>query len=309
MEDHTEIAAQDSSADLDQQILAFGDDDASGDPYEGQPAESESQDDKRRFVEWDAVLPDDPKLPDTYRGKATVSDLWNERTNALQQSYRANQLLNEREAELRTMRATIELLAKNQQQPVAQPEQRQPTFNERAGVDWERELITNPNEAMERYSNAIREELRNELRSEVQAELADLRAKQKNAEAEKFFDVMAQASYAAAADAGVNRDEWNARTKFLMAAIWEQAQDIRAYQDKRWWDWANAELVRTVAPSASYVPGNPGSNTRSAGIAASSKPLPDRFRKLAAQFATDFGVDQKQLEEEIRRDIESGKVR
>lgn len=314
MADPAENAVQETAADIEGQLLSFGDTDNEGPTEFGQPEiVEEVVEPERRSVGWEDVLPDDPNLPPTYRGQRTVADIWAERTDLVQRNNRANQLLNEKEAELRTMRATMELLANSQKAAPAAQEQRGPTFKEQSDIDFDRELLVDPNAAMSRFRDKLREEIKGEVLNEFQGTVQEIQSKQKEAEAKQFFDSMANATYYTAANLQVPKEVWNKQMKYMMTAIWEHSKDIRAFHDPRWWEWAHSDLLDSAAlprqaqPTPSF--GNPGTNTKSAGIRSSSKPLPDRYRKLAAQYAQDFGVDPAQLENEIRKDYESGRVR
>lgn len=304
----------DTSAELDAQLLAFGDDQGDDSPLEFGQTESnegQSQENERRFIGWNDVLPDDPNLPDTYRGKKTFGDVWQERTDVIHKINRANQLLNERDAELRTQRATIDLLTQRVGQP-AQATQPQPTFTDVTGVDFDRELLTDPNGAMGRFANHLEEKLDSKVTAKVSRQIEELQTKLRNAEAKEFMDSMANASYSAANSLGVPKEQWDARVRDMMSSIWKEANDIRAFRDPRWWQWAHDDAAQRWGYSqqaAAVSQGNPGTNTRSAGIRQSGKALPDRYVKLAAQYAADFGLDPKLIEAEIAKDFASGKVR
>lgn len=308
MDDPTQIQSDDTPESVEAQLLAFDLTDPGQEPPidlgEPEAQEEAPVEPETRFVGWQDVLPDDPNLPPTYRGKRTFGDVWNERTDLVQKTHRYGQLLNEKDAELRTMRATLELLSRGQQQAAPQPAQTQEE------VDFGRELVMDPNAAIGRVSQQIRQQ----VLGEVQGTIQELQSQVEQSRAEKFLDGMSNASYAAASHLQIPKPAWDARMRDMMTTIHQKAGDIRAFQDPRWWAWAHEETAGRwgAAPVAAQPErAMTGTNTRSAGVRPSSgaKPLPARFQKLAAQYAADFGVDAAALEAEMRRDFETGKVR
>jgi hypothetical protein len=302
-----------SAADLEGQLLAFGDDPGDEGPVQlGQPeSEEQPKENERRFVGMDELLPDDPNLPETYRGQKTVGELWQERTDYVHKNNRANQILNERDAELRAQRATIELLTQRLGTPQQQvPVTKQPTFAEVSGVDFDRELLIDPNAAMGRFATHLQQQVEEQVTSKVSGQIQELQTKLRNAEAKEFMDTMANASYAAAGGLNVPKEQWDSRVENMMSSIWKEANgDMRCFHDPRWWAWAHDDVAkRWVAPQQAATQHNPGTNTRSAGIRQSQNPLPDRLRKAAAKYAADFGLDAQKMEDSIRKDWENGKV-
>lgn len=297
------------------QILAFGDDDT---PEIIGENENVSQD-ERRYLGWNDVLPDDPSLPQTYRGQRTFSDVWRERTELAHEVNRKGQLLNEREAELQAQRATIKLLTEQlgsgQPQRGQQPDPNQ--FVDASDIDFERELLVDANGAMQQFAQRVAEATERRVLERVGGTVGQLQQKLSEQEANAFVDTMAQASYSVAQELGIPTPVWDSRVKDMMSSIWKEAQDMRAFHDPDWWRWAHddagkrwgASSSEQTQPARGQFLGNPGTNTRSAGIRTSAKALPARLQKQINQYASEFGVDPAKLEAEVRADYEAGRIR
>lgn len=265
----------------------------------------------------DALLPDDPELAPTYRGKKTVKELWEERRQLTHQTNNLGQKVNELEAELRATRAALEVMGRGGQQ--REPETPKPTRpTQIAGVDLALDLAVDPNEAIDRTLTAFGGQLTQQTKQEidqVRAELAQLRL-------QREVEAAQRASEVARAQLNLDGPEWAKRLNDIIVivandkrpnAMFDPAVYVEAHETiaNRWLPRQQQTQQR---PAVIPTQGSAGVGGASASTMRTSAPdpgasLPKRLRESARALAEEFGIDPKVIEAEIAEDYKRGVIR
>jgi hypothetical protein len=194
---------------------------------EAQATSEESTETAPTYASFDYLLPDDPSLPPTYAGKKTVGELFKERTELTKEQHKLRFDLNAKDAELRAVRATLELLAQRPQ-PAAPTAPTQDLFQE-ANVDFDRDIVTRPQEALAQTFNTYDRRIKTEIdqvNRKVEERLQQLQRQQLEVEGERAW----RSAQKRLEPLGVTEEQWTQMSDFFMPAV---VNDPRVKQNPR----------------------------------------------------------------------------
>lgn len=277
-------------------------------------ASPQPQAESAQFAKLDAVLPDDPNIPESLRGKP-LSALLEDRIAYVHQAHRAGQEKNEAMAKAAAYEAALQV-AKTYRpaEPPAAPQPRK-TVLDSAGVDPDTDLIQRPREFFDRYGNALGSEIKQELDGRLQQvvqplqeQVQRLQSENLRVHAERLFETARQIANKREGRGEYSPEEWQEKAPDLAAYMMRNGlnpndpQNFVAAAEYYEGRWTRQAQAAASAPAPAPVPNPPGGASRPAALGTGQAPksvLNSQERKWLSELSSDFGLPMEKMEEHI----------